>query len=201
MVLAGRMASSCLQGRKYGRTKAHSLASQNISTSVDKSSKLVRTHLLRGTRFCNSQAYAKDSIGAQFSLVLGSIQLVQELINLCLVRHIKSFLDDRGAEDLIDICDGFENPFSTPFGLVAIPKLTCFVLPCSNVSPLLLCDLFFPVFLPCAGSARHDTSVETGAVDKVYFHGGIATTVVYVACVDSLDCHVDWGKVRLAWEK
>lgn len=135
------MAFSCLQGRRYGRTKAHSLASQTNQYDGGQALRLVTTYLLRGTCLCNSQADTKDSIGAQFGLVLGTVQLVQELVNLCLVCHIESFLDNGGAKYLIDICDGFEDPFSAPFGFVAISELTCFVLPCSKVSA------FFPSVL------------------------------------------------------
>ena len=92
--------------------------------------RLVTTYLLRGTRLCDSQADAKDSIGAQIGFVLGSVQLVQKFIDLCLVCDIESFFDDRRAEDLIDICDRFEDPFSSPFGFVPIPELTCFMLSC-----------------------------------------------------------------------
>lgn len=155
-----------------------------------RSLRLVTTYLLRGTCLCNSQADTKYSIGAQFGLVLGTVQLVQELVNFCLVCHIESFLDNGGAKYLIDICDGFEDPFSAPFGFVAISELTCFVLPCSKVSALFLSVLLSLCLFPCAGSARHDASVETRAIDKVYFHRGIATTIVYVTCVDPLDCHV-----------
>lgn len=48
--------------------------------------------------------------------------------------------------------------------------------------------------LSCAGSTWYDASMETRAVDKIYFHCGVASTVVDVACVYFLDCHVDWGQ-------
>ena len=121
--------------------------SDPISTKVDKSPKLMTTYLLRGTRLRNSQADAEDSVGTQFGLVLGSVLLVQEFVDLCLVRHIESFLDEGRAKSLIDICDGFEDSFPVPFGFVAIPQLTCFVLPCSNVSPLVLFIFRFFAFL------------------------------------------------------
>ena len=132
---------------------ARSLASQTDQYEVDKLPRLVTTYLLRGTCLCNSQADAKDSIGAQIGLILGSIQLVQEFIDLRLVCDIESFLNDRRADNLIDICDGFEDPFPSPFGFVTIPELTCFMLSCSNVSSFLLSDLlfsvsFFPVLAP-----------------------------------------------------
>ena len=62
-------------------------------------------------------------------------------------------------------------------------------------------SVFFFGLLPCAGTAGHNTSVQAGAVDEVYFHSGIASTVIDVACVDLLDRHFDWEKVRLAREK
>ena len=116
----------------------HILGESDQSVRRWRSLRLVTIYLLRGTCLCNSQADTKDSIGAQFVLVLGTVQLVQELVNLCLVCHIESFLDNGGAKYLIDICDRFEDPFSAPFGFVAISELTCFVLPCSNVSAFFL---------------------------------------------------------------
>ena len=57
--------------------------------------------------------------------------------------------------------------------------------------------IIFYLVLPCAGSAWHNTSVETGAVDKIYFHSGIASTIVHIACVDLLDRHIDWGQKQV----
>ena len=112
---------------------------------MDNLPRLVTTYLLRGTRLRNSQADAKDSIGAQTGLVLGTIQLVQKFIDLCLVCDIESFLDDRRAENLIDICDRFEDPLSSPFGFVTIPEFTCFMLSCSKVSSFLPSNHLFSV--------------------------------------------------------
>ena len=65
--------------------------------------------LLSGSGLGNSQRDTEDGVGTELALVGGSIELVQEVINLGLVLDIDVLLDDGGGNDLVDVLDGVEN--------------------------------------------------------------------------------------------
>jgi len=67
--------------------------------------------LLSGSSLGNSQGDTEDGVGTELALVGGSIELVQELINLGLVLDIDVLLDDGGGNDLVDVLDGVENTY------------------------------------------------------------------------------------------
>ena len=65
--------------------------------------------LLSGTSLGNSQGDTEDSVGTELALVGGSIELVQELVDLGLVLNIDVLLDEGGANDVVDVLDGLED--------------------------------------------------------------------------------------------
>lgn len=67
--------------------------------------------LLSGTSLCNRQADSEDGIGTKLGFVLSTIELLKEFVDLGLVLDIDVLLDDRGANDLIDILDCLCNTF------------------------------------------------------------------------------------------
>lgn len=68
-----------------------------------------RNSLLSSSGLGNGQGDTEDGVGTEFALVLGSVELVEELIDLGLVLDINVLLDDGGANDLVDVLDGIEN--------------------------------------------------------------------------------------------
>jgi hypothetical protein len=65
--------------------------------------------LLGGSGLGNGQGDTEDGVGTEVTLVGGSIELVQELVNLGLVLDIDVLLDDGGANGLVDVLDGLED--------------------------------------------------------------------------------------------
>lgn len=84
--------------------------------------------LLSSTGLGNGQADTKDGVGTKLGLVGGSIEVNQELVDLGLVLDIDALLDERGADDLVDILDGLEDALAAPLGLVAVAELASLVL-------------------------------------------------------------------------
>jgi len=92
--------------------------------------------------------HTEDSIGSEFGLVLGAIELVEEVVDCRLVLDIDVLLDQRWCNDVVDVADGlgdtyttknqrcvsmaggyalFELTFATPLALVAVTELACLV--------------------------------------------------------------------------
>jgi hypothetical protein len=65
--------------------------------------------LLSGGSLGNGQGDTEDGISTELALVGGSIELVQELVNLGLVLDIDVLLDEGGANDVVDVLDGTED--------------------------------------------------------------------------------------------
>lgn len=65
--------------------------------------------LLSGASLGNSQGDTEDGVGTELALVGGSIELVQELVDLGLVLNIDVLLDEGGANDVVDVLDGLED--------------------------------------------------------------------------------------------
>ena len=85
-------------------------------------------YLFSGTSLGDGETDAQDGIGAQLGLVGGTIELVQEVIDLGLVLDIQVLLDDSRGDSVIDVGDGLEDTLATPLGLVSITELTSLVL-------------------------------------------------------------------------
>jgi hypothetical protein len=67
--------------------------------------------LLSGGSLGDGQGDTEDGVGTKVTLVGGSIELVQELVNLGLFLDIDVLLDDGGANGLVDVLDGLEDTF------------------------------------------------------------------------------------------
>jgi hypothetical protein len=67
--------------------------------------------LLSGGSLGDGQGNTEDGVGTEVTLVGGSIELVQELVNLGLFLNIDVLLDDGGANGLVDVLDGLEDTF------------------------------------------------------------------------------------------
>lgn len=68
-----------------------------------------RDTLLSSTSLGDSQADTQDGVGTQVVLVGGTIELVEELIDLGLVLDIQVLLDDGRANLVVDIGDGLQD--------------------------------------------------------------------------------------------
>ena len=88
------------------------------------------SYLLSGGSLGNSQTDTEDSIGTELSLVWGTIEVDEELVNLLLILNIKVLLDQSRANDLVDICNSLGNTLSTPLRLISIAELDSLVLTC-----------------------------------------------------------------------
>lgn len=87
-------------------------------------------HLLGSTSLGNGQRDAEDSIGTELGLVGSAVEAVEERVDLGLVLDINALLDQSGADDRVDILNSLGDTLATPLALVAIAKLTGFVLTC-----------------------------------------------------------------------
>lgn len=85
-------------------------------------------YLLSGTSLGNSQRDTEDGVGTELGLVGGTIELVQESIDLGLVLDVKVLLDQSRSNDIVDVVDGLGDTLAAPLGLVAISKLAGLVL-------------------------------------------------------------------------
>lgn len=65
--------------------------------------------LLSGSSLGNGQRDTEDGVGTELALVGGTIELVQELVDLGLLLNIEVLLDEGGANDLVDVLDGIED--------------------------------------------------------------------------------------------
>ena len=83
----------------------HSLVLENRSATDTTFPGPLIVYLLSSTSFSNSQANTQNSICTEIGLVRGSIELLQEFVNLGLVFDIDVLLDDRRTNDIIDILD------------------------------------------------------------------------------------------------
>ena len=68
-----------------------------------------RDTLLSSTSLGDSQADTQDGVGTQVVLVGGTIELVEELIDLGLVLDIQVLFDDGRANLVVDIGDGLQD--------------------------------------------------------------------------------------------
>lgn len=94
-----------------------------------------RDTLLGSTGLGDSQTDTENGVGTELGLVGGTVELEEELVDLALVLDVNLLLDERGANDLVDVLDGLENTLASPVGLVAVTELASLVL--TYISPCL----------------------------------------------------------------
>jgi hypothetical protein len=92
--------------------------------------KVVRVYLLSSTGLGDSQADTENGVGTELGLVGGTIELVEEGINLGLVLDINVLLDQSRANDVVDVADGLGDTLATPLVLLAVTELASLVLTC-----------------------------------------------------------------------
>ena len=76
-------------------------------------------------RLCNCEGNAKDCIRAEVPLVMGAIQLEEEVVDSGLLNGIH--VDQLRSDVLIDVVNGLLNTLAKVAGLVAITELDRFV--------------------------------------------------------------------------
>ncbi len=65
-----------------------------------------RNTLLCGTSLCNGETYTKDGVSTELSLIGGSIQLDEEVINIFLGGNRETALDKFGSNYLVYMING-----------------------------------------------------------------------------------------------
>ncbi len=70
-----------------------------------------RDALLCCGSICNCNGYAEDSVGTELALVWCAIEPDQKVINLLLLRHLETSLDQRGRGCVVDVGNSLEDTF------------------------------------------------------------------------------------------
>lgn len=149
-----------------------------------------RNTLLGGSGLGDSHGYTENGVGTELGLVLGAIELVEELVDCGLVFDVQVGLDQLRSDLLVHVCDSLghtcdrvsEHCFfqqidilltlSAPLALVTVAEFACFV--------------------GAGRGTRWDNgAVEAGLGNDVDLDGGVTTRVVDGAGVDLGDGHVD----------
>jgi hypothetical protein len=113
-----------------------------------------RDTLLGGSGLSNGHGDTEDGVGAELSLVLGAIELVQESINGGLVLDVEGLLDQSGGNLVVDVGDSLGDTLATPLGLVTIAE-------------------FAGLVGASRGTGGNDGAVEAGLGDNVNLDGGV----------------------------
>ena len=87
-----------------------------------------RNTLLSRTSLGNGQGNTEDGIGTEVGLVGGSVELLEELVDLGLVLDVDVLLDQSRGDGLVDVLDSLEDTLSKPLGLVTVTELASLVL-------------------------------------------------------------------------
>jgi hypothetical protein len=70
-----------------------------------------RNALLGSGSIRNCNGYAEDGVGTKLALVRCAIEPDQEVINLLLLRHFETGLDQCGRDCVVDVGNGLEDTF------------------------------------------------------------------------------------------
>jgi len=63
-------------------------------------------HLLGGAGLGDGERHAEDGVGAELGLVLGAVELQEEVVDRLLVGHVQVLGDQRRRDDLVDVLHG-----------------------------------------------------------------------------------------------
>lgn len=86
-----------------------------------------RDTLLTGTGSGSGDGDTEDGVGTELGLVLGSVELKEELVKGSLVLDVELGVNNGGGNDLVDVLDGLENTLSSPLGGVLVSELESLV--------------------------------------------------------------------------
>ena len=131
---------------------------------------------LVGGGVCRGHRDAQDRVGAQLVLIVGAVEIAEDLVELHLVCSGET--DDGGGEELFDVADGLEHALAEEALLVAVTELNGLAL--------------------ARGGARGDgrAAGRTGEEGDIDFNGGVATGVE-----DFARLHFDDGHVGVSGER
>lgn len=86
-----------------------------------------RDTLLTGTGSGSGDGDTEDGVGTELGLVLGSVELEEELVKGSLVLDVELGVNNGGGNDLVDVLDGLKNTLSSPLGGVLVSELESLV--------------------------------------------------------------------------
>lgn len=149
-------------------------------------------YLLCGTSFGNGQGDTEDCVGAKLALVGGSVERVEEAVDLGLVFDIEVLSNESRTQDGVDIGNSLADTLASPLSLVTIAEFNSLMLACDSR----LQQYFGRRKGVCSGrtgrGARGDDGpVQAGLSDDVDLDGGVTTRVVDRTSVNLGNGHVD----------
>lgn len=124
-----------------------------------------RDTLLGGSGLSNSHGDTEDGVGTKLSLVLGSIELVEESVDGGLVLDVDVLLDQSRSDLLVDVGNGLGDTLATPLALVSIAELASLV-------------------GAGGGTGGDDGAVKASLGDNVDLDGGVTLGAVSVPSID-----------------
>jgi hypothetical protein len=86
-----------------------------------------RDTLLSSSGLSDGHGDTENSVGTELSLVLGSIELVEESIDSGLVLDVNVLLDQSGGDLVVDVGNGLGDTLAAPLALVTIAELASLV--------------------------------------------------------------------------
>jgi len=86
-----------------------------------------RDTLLSGGGLSNGHGDTEDGVGTELSLVLGSIELVEESVDSGLVLDVDVLLDQSRGDLVVDVGNGLGDTLAAPLALVTIAELASLV--------------------------------------------------------------------------
>lgn len=86
-----------------------------------------RDTLLSGGGLSNGHGDTEDGVGTELSLVLGSIELVEESIDSGLVLDVDVLLDQSRGDLVVDVGNGLGDTLAAPLALVTVAELASLV--------------------------------------------------------------------------
>jgi hypothetical protein len=101
----------------------------------------VRSHLVSGTGLGDSHRDTQDGVSSELSLVSGSVELDEQVIDLLLLGDVKTALDEGLGDDVVDVGNGLGDTLTHVGVLVSITELNGLVHTGRGTGRNLSCDL------------------------------------------------------------
>ena len=122
-----------------------------------------RDTLLGGGGLSNGHGDTEDGVGTKLSLVLGSIELVEESVDGGLVLDVDVLLDQSRGDLLVDVGNGLGDTLAAPLALVTIAELASLV-------------------GAGGGAGGDDGAVKASLGDDVDLDGGVTLEIKSASC-------------------